>query len=136
MKGSDLADVFQEVFVAVLRNASKFDRADGKAKYRAWLKTVTNSKVNDFFRRGGKEPAGFGGSTALQRIGEVAAPAYDDSVQEDITLAHSEEAFFTQRTVHIVKQEFREKTWQAFYRMTVDEQTSQQVAEELGMSAP
>ena len=39
------------------------------------------------------------------------------------------------RTLAMVKGEFREKTWQAFYRTAVDGQTSQQVADELGMKA-
>ena len=37
--------------------------------------------------------------------------------------------------LEIVKADFREKTWQAFYRTAVDGQTSQAVAEELGMQA-
>lgn len=132
----DLADVFQEVFLAVSRNIAGFQREPGVAKFRAWLKTITRSKVQNHFRRQGKQPAAFGGSTALQQLHNVAAAAPPDTGDEhDEALAHSEDAFIAQRTLQIVKKEFREQTWTAFYRTAIDGLTSQQVAAELGITA-
>lgn len=136
LNSADLADVFQEVFLAVSRNIAGFRRQDGQAKFRAWLKTVTQSKIQDHFRRKGRQPAAFGGSTALLRLGDVPAAGQDDeSDNDDAALAHSEDAFLTHRTLHLVKQEFAENTWQAFYRTAVDGRTSQEAATELGMTA-
>lgn len=65
---ADLADVFQETFLAVSKSLPKFERHDGQAKFRAWLKTVTLSKMNNQYERNGKQPAAFGGSTAMARM--------------------------------------------------------------------
>jgi RNA polymerase sigma-70 factor (ECF subfamily) len=132
--GSDLADVFQEVFVAVIRNIGSFERQTGKAKFRAWLKVVVLSKANDHFRRQGKQPVAYGGSTAARRLGELAANAEESEI-EDASLAHSEYSFLAQRTLQIVRKEFRDNTWAAFYRTAIDGATSQEVAAELGISA-
>lgn len=125
---TDLADVFQEVFLAASRNITSFDRHPGQAKFRAWLKTITVSKVNDHFRRHGKHPAAKGGTTMMQRIDALPEA-------EDLNEKTTEESLICQRTLEMVKGEFREKTWQAFYRCAVDGQTSQEVAAELGISA-
>lgn len=137
LAGSDLADVFQEVFIAVSRNIANFEREDGKAKFRAWLKTVTMSRVNDHFRRQGKQPVAYGGSTAMMRLGEVEGDAgsADDEADGDAALEQSEDAFLAQRSLQMVKGEFRKRTWLCFYRTAVDGRTSQEVAEELGISA-
>jgi RNA polymerase sigma factor (sigma-70 family) len=51
LHGADLADVFQDAFLAVSRNIAGFERQEGHARLRAWLKRVTHSKVLDHFRR-------------------------------------------------------------------------------------
>lgn len=134
LAGSDLADVFQEVFIAVSRSIGNFEREDGGAKFRAWLKTVTVSKVNDYFRHQGKHPVAYGGSTAMMRFVEVEAESTFGG-DDDAALDQSEDAFLTQRILQLVKGEFRDKTWLSFYRTSVDGRTSQEVAEELGISA-
>lgn len=138
---ADLADVFQDVFLAVSKNVGRFDRQEGKAKFRAWLKTITLSKVNDHFRRLKRQQAGVGGTTMVKRLDQLHggdAPLATDSSssdEEDSALAGSEDLFIAQRTLQMVKGEFREKTWHAFYRTAVDGQTSSAVADELGMQA-
>lgn len=137
LSGSDLADVFQEVFLAASRTLARFEREDGKAKFRAWLKTITLSKVNDHFRRQGKQPVGVGGSTAMMRIGELEALEKEAGQEDegDEVLAYSEDTFVVQRALQTVKHEFREKTWLAFHRTAIDGRTSQEVAKELSMTA-
>ncbi len=139
---SDIGDVFSETFVAVVRNLPKFERQEGQAKFRAWLKTVTMSKVADHRSRLAKNPAAAGGSTAIRQLGEIeAASASDptnDSAANEITdeaLDHSEEAFLAQRMLQIIRGEFREKTWQAFYRTAIEGLTSAEAAAELDMTA-
>lgn len=137
LAGTDLADVFQETFVAVSRNISKFERQDGNAKFRAWLKTVTRSKANDHFRRAAKDPVAYGGSSALEQLQQATATSDvhgDEEGQADAT-QDEEESLLTQGILQMVKDEFREGTWKSFYRTAVDGRTSQEVAEELGITA-
>ncbi len=132
---TDLADVFQDVFLAISRNIAEFHRQPGQAKFRAWLKTITHSKVNDHFRRNGKQPVAFGGTTAMQQFDEMEGQTLEIHADDDEALAASEDSFLTQRTLSMVKSEFRERTWLSFYRCAVDGRTSQEVADELGISA-
>lgn len=135
LREADLADVFQDVFLAVSRNVGDFERETGVAKFRAWLKTITLSKVHDHFRRQGKQPAeAFGGSTAMMQLHDVAATVTIEPDDSDAALAHSEDAFLAQRTLQLVKKEFTEQSWTAFYRTAVDGRTSQEAAAELGIT--
>jgi len=45
---SDVEDVTQEIFIAVLRSLSSFR---GEAQFGTWLRTLTNHKVAEFYRR-------------------------------------------------------------------------------------
>jgi RNA polymerase sigma-70 factor (ECF subfamily) len=45
---NDVEDVTQEIFIAVLRSLSTFR---GEAQFRTWLRTLTNHKVAEFYRR-------------------------------------------------------------------------------------
>jgi RNA polymerase sigma-70 factor (ECF subfamily) len=130
---ADLADVFQEVFLAVHRNIADYQRQSGVAKFRAWLKAITHSKVQDHHRRKGKQPQGQGGTTALQRLGELEHSAAEED-EADPALAQPEDAFIAQRTVQLIRQEFREGTWKAFELTTLKGLTSQQAAAQLGIS--
>ncbi len=133
---TDLADVFQEVFLAVSRTIPTFRRETGVAKFRAWLKQITRSKVLDYFRRLGKLPAqALGGSTAMLRLNDVEATLVETDDSSDASLAHSEDAFLAQRTLQIVKREFTEQSWQAFQLTAIDGLTSQEAAVRLGVSS-
>jgi len=45
---TDVEDVTQEVFIAVIRSLPSFR---GEAKFSTWLRTLTNNKVNENFRK-------------------------------------------------------------------------------------
>lgn len=136
LNSTDLADVFQEVFLAVSRTIPSFRRETGVAKFRAWLKQIARSKVLDHHRRQGKQPAqAIGGSTALLRLNDVEATLVEDDDSSDASLAHSEDVFLAQRTLQIVKKEFTEQSWQAFQLTAIDGLTSQEAAAQLGITS-
>jgi RNA polymerase sigma-70 factor (ECF subfamily) len=139
---TDQADVFQDVFLAVSRNIDHFERAAGAAKFRAWLKTVTQSQLANHFRRREHEAAPLGGTTAMLRLNQVADEprAADrtsgndevDGADRDPAMAGSEDSFVARRMLEALRAEFEDHAWQAFYRTAVDGLTSRQVAAELG----
>ena len=45
---TDVEDVTQEVFIAALKSLSSFR---GEAKFSTWLRTLTNNKVAEYYRR-------------------------------------------------------------------------------------
>src|SRR5438128_2738587 len=64
LQEADALDVGQEVFQAVWRTVHKFHRDRPGATFRGWLRTITGSKVADFYRRRQHQPPAPGGSNA------------------------------------------------------------------------
>src|SRR4051794_27421212 len=114
---ADAADLVQDVWQAVATALSRFQRGERTGSFRAWLWTIARNKLTDHFRKREGEPAAAGGTDARQLIETVPdqEPADETGVQEN-QLLH--------RALAQIKPEFEERTWLAFWRMTVDGQTA------------
>lgn len=126
---SEVNDSVQEIFFAVSRSIDGYAPAGTSGSFRAWLWSVSRHKIIDGLRRSGRIPAARGGSTALHRVQQVPE---DIDPNDD-----SEQIAFTQvlhRAMDQVRSEFQPKTWQAFWRTTIDGLTVASVAEELSLS--
>jgi RNA polymerase sigma-70 factor (ECF subfamily) len=128
----EAADVLQDVFQAVAVNLDRFHRDAPGDSFRGWLRAITRSKVMDHFRRRAGEPEAAGGTEAQQRLGQFPAP--DSSADEVLSDQAPVRALF-ESALGLIRPEFEERTWQAFWRTAVDDQPAPQVAEELGMSS-
>lgn len=125
----DAEDVLQEVFRAVAGGLSQFRReVDGRAyTFRAWLAGVTRNKLRD--HRRSRNLTAEGGSEAYRRFQEVPEPALPDEAADT-----DEVAGVYQRALDLMRGEFEEATWRAFWRTAVDGLSAPQVADELGMT--
>lgn len=132
LREQDATDIFQEVFQAVAVHIGGFRRQRAGDTFRGWLRTITRNKVHDYFRRRGREPEGVGGSEAQAQLAELPAPqpAEDSSLSEQ----HGERALVA-RALELIRREFAERTWQAFFRTAIDGRSAPEVAAELSMSA-
>jgi RNA polymerase sigma-70 factor (ECF subfamily) len=127
LQDSDAADVLQEVFRAVLFGIDSFHRTQPGDSFRAWLRTITRNKVRDYLRRCGREPHSLDGLTAAWDAEETSSGEYE-------RVTPTEVVSLIQRAVRMVRSEFEERTWQAFWRSAVDGQPTAAIAEELGIS--
>jgi RNA polymerase sigma-70 factor, ECF subfamily len=133
VEGADADDVAQEVFAAAAQSIDSFRRERAGDTFRGWLRAICHNKAVSFWRGRECHPEAPGGSEAWQRLQEVAAP--DPSAPaEDPEESEQSSALF-HRALGLLRSEFEERTWQAFWRVTVDAQPSAAVAAELGMSA-
>jgi RNA polymerase sigma-70 factor (ECF subfamily) len=123
----DIPDVVQEVFKAVSTNIDRFRKDRPGDTFRGWLRTITRSKASDHYRRQQRQPQAAGGSVAQQRMTEFADMIDDESVDQPAC-----NALFL-RALELIREDFHERTWQAFWRVTVDGQTPQYVGQELAM---
>jgi RNA polymerase sigma-70 factor (ECF subfamily) len=130
LQPQDQADIFQEVFQAVAGHLDQFHRS-AQGTFRGWLMTITRNKVCDLFRKRQHEPVGAGGSASQQWLNQVAGP---DLFSEDSQAEKAAEQSLIHRALELIREEFSERTWQAFWRTTVDEQPAADVAQDLGMS--
>ena len=127
---ADAADAAQEVFGAVVRGLADFRRDRPADSFRGWLWTVARNKARDHWRRQGDREAAAGGSTALEKLHQLAG---DDGAASEEGRAAEEGALYRQ-ALDLIKTEFEERTWRAFLLVTVEERPAADVAAELGMS--
>ena len=93
--------------------------------------TITRNKVRDHFRRQNRQPAAAtGGSAAHERF--LAVP--DNDVSSVSESNDQEKAIIVNQTLDLIRPEFEDRTWQAFWRATVEGQRSGVVAEALKMT--
>lgn len=128
LKDEDLADIFQEVFKALVVHIAGFRKKREGDTFRGWLWTITRSKVLDHFRKKGKEPEGAGGTEAWMRLSQVPAP--EAAAETDPGEAEAMRRLFL-RGLDLIRGDFEERTWQAFWRTAVEGRTPREVAAEL-----
>jgi RNA polymerase sigma-70 factor (ECF subfamily) len=125
----DVPDVVQEVFAAVAAHIADFHRQRPGDSFTGWMRTITRNKACDHFRkRQGHPPAqgGTGAEKALLRIQEPPAPGEDRPPGAD--------AAILPHALELVRAEFENRTWEAFWRAVIEGQGPAHVAEDLGMS--
>lgn len=124
------ADVFQEVFASVATAISRFDIQRPTGTFRGWLWLITRNKILDRQRRGQHGGIAEGGTEALRRWAELPDPFTDDSLDPR---DRTETSSLMHRALELIRTEFETTTWTAFWRVVVDQQSTQEVAEALGM---
>jgi RNA polymerase sigma-70 factor (ECF subfamily) len=127
LQAADAADVGQEVFQTVARKVGDFHRDRPGDSFRGWLWTITRNKVHDFHRARLPDQAA-GDPDALERL-TAAQPADEDGRPE------AEAKLLYRQALDLLRQEFQEATWRAFWRVVVDGQRPAAVAAELGLTA-
>jgi RNA polymerase sigma-70 factor (ECF subfamily) len=131
LREPDIADILQDVFQAVVAHIAGFRKEREGDSFRAWLRRITRNKILDHLRRLGREPRGVGGTDAQMRFSQLPFPqsSEDDS---DANQPADRALFF--RALELIRQDFEERTWQAFWRTAVEGQSPRDVAEALSMS--
>jgi RNA polymerase sigma-70 factor (ECF subfamily) len=132
LQDADVDNVLQEVFLAVARKVPDFHRDGPGESVHAWIYTVAQNRVRDHHRRQGRQPSAVGGSSFLERLDQQPGPADDSSSPCSDPTGRT---LLTRRVLDLVRPQFEEKTWQAFWRTVIDEQDTTVVAEALGLTA-
>jgi RNA polymerase sigma-70 factor (ECF subfamily) len=127
----DAGDLMQEVFLTVHRTFDGFHRDQSGDTFRGWLWVITRNKVRDHFRSHEQRVQATGGTAAQVMIQQVP----DEEPLESSSIVGTPQDPIYQRGLELVKSEFEDKTWKAFWRFAVDGVKAVDVASELGMSA-
>lgn len=130
LQEADAADVCQEVFRAVARGIEKLEYNQPGNSFRGWLWTITRRTLSQHYRREQARPRADGGTAAYAQISQV--PDWiDNETAPDFTGGDAE---VMRRAAELIRGDFAERTWQAFWLSTVEELPTAVVAERLKMT--
>jgi RNA polymerase sigma-70 factor (ECF subfamily) len=128
LQSADVHDIFQDVFSAIANGINGFRKELPEDTFRGWLRMVTRNKVIDHFRRTANEPSARGGSDLHAQFETIPFP--DEISDDEIDALHQ----LRLRAVELVRAEFECRTWQMFWRVTVDGEPTREVAVDLEVS--
>ena len=130
LQDADAADLTQEVFLAVARQAGRWHYDPARGSFRGWLYGVTRHKLARLLERRRAQPVGSGDSSDRRRLDEE--PSGEPGPQE------AWEQEFRRHMFHLaaeqVKDDFAPTTWHAFWRTAVEGRPAAEVGAELGLS--
>jgi RNA polymerase sigma-70 factor (ECF subfamily) len=130
LQEQDAADIFQEVFQAVATHIAGFRKERPGDTFRGWLWRITRNKIHDHFRRLGREPGGVGGTDAQVRLSQLPAA---ESSEEEAAEGKADRGLFG-RALKLIRADFEDRTWEAFWRTAVGGEAAKDVAADLGMT--
>jgi RNA polymerase sigma-70 factor, ECF subfamily len=126
----DAPDLVQEVFAAVTLHIGDFRRDRPGDSFAAWLRTITNNKIRDYYRARRGRPLAMGGTDAQERFLEV--PELPELTES--TDPRELRGLVLPIGLELVRAEFEERTWEAFRRAAIERQPPARIATEMGMT--
>src|SRR5262249_47481503 len=129
LQDADTLDVGQDVLRSVFCHLGQFRNDRPGDSFRKWLKTITRNRILDIARRAGRTPPARGGSDVFDMPDSA-----EDEIDADTAELESERQLILRRGLEMVRTDFEPRTWDAFWRATVDEVPAAEVALALGVS--
>jgi RNA polymerase sigma-70 factor, ECF subfamily len=120
LSDADSADLVQDVFVILLRRLPTF-QYNPESSFRAWLWTVIVNVWKDRLKKRSPKQLSPEDEPTLP---ETAEPVAEAEYQR----------YVISRTLQILHSDFEPKVWQAFWAVTLEERSPQEVSARLGIS--
>lgn len=130
LNDADAADAVQEVFQSVHRHSADFDDRGQHGSFRGWLWAITRNQVRLHYRQRGATPQAEGGTDLVRQLDQY--PDWIDNEEEPVN--SGERHALLQRILVVIRNDFDDITWQAFWRLTVENHHTADLAAELGIS--
>ena len=128
---ADADDLSQEIFRSVAGAIERWRVNPDRGSFRAWLFLIARNTMINAFKKKQRRPLATG-DTQVRRLLE-AQRAPDGEAEALVDNEYLWGLFHW--AADQVREEFREATWQAFWRTGIEGLKAQQVAAELGLSA-
>jgi RNA polymerase sigma-70 factor (ECF subfamily) len=121
---ADRPDLLQEVFLALYRALPTFRYEPGRS-FRGWVYTVAANKWREMRRKKVPAPLAADDPRWLDPEGDDPAAAIDEAEHRSVLAAQA---------ARLIRAEFAEHTWQAFWATAIDGRPADAVAAELGVT--
>jgi RNA polymerase sigma-70 factor (ECF subfamily) len=133
LQPADREDLFQEVFRSVATHIGAFRKDAAAGSFRGWLRIITRSKVVDHQRKR-DQTRPLGGPDSQQRMESLPDSAHlDDDAALDEQERQELDAL-RRRALELVRSEYEERTWQMFWRSTVEGDAVADIAAEMSVT--
>jgi RNA polymerase sigma-70 factor, ECF subfamily len=129
---SDSEDIEQDVFKTVVLKIREFEKRPGPS-FRCWLRRITLNKLGDHFRRTRDQARGVGGTDAQNCIDQIPEEIDEAGVVGDWD-DPCDRRLLLRQALRLVSSEFEPRSWQAVWRVVVEDQRPTDVAAEYGMT--
>jgi len=133
MQPADAENIGQETFLKVVRKIKSFNAAQAGASFRGWIYRIAHRSLVDYVRKQKAEMSGVGGSDGQTRLLQVESEYPRDDGSES-TCTSEETSLLYSKAIELIRSEFSDRDWQAFFRVVVDGQDPCDIAEELDVS--
>jgi RNA polymerase sigma-70 factor (ECF subfamily) len=130
LQPADAADLAQEVFRAVAGAIDRYDPDPARGSFRGWLFRIARNVMINLMEARRVRPVATGDSNVRELLEAVPAP---DSAETALFDAEYRRRLFLWAAER-VRPEFRESTWRAFWRTTVEGEEPAAVAAAVGIS--
>lgn len=125
---SDVEDVSQQTFLNIYGSLNQFQRNTPHQSFRAWIRSITRSRITDHWRSVAMEPP-----TERESDGAINLRDWPESIDEEEQLKFETKLLF-EKAVKLIQQEFSQRDFQVIWKVAVDGQSARDVAIELGIS--
>jgi RNA polymerase sigma-70 factor (ECF subfamily) len=126
----DAHDACQQVLAAVAHDVQRWRPDGAEASFRRWLFRIARNRALKLLVQE-RRRIGAGGGTSIQAMLEN-HPGRDESLSEEFAREYRQQLLLW--AAEQIRGEFRENTWQAFWRTCIDGRPIPEVAAELSMS--
>ena len=126
LSGEDRNDVYQDVMLTLVQSIHSFQKNSPNDKFRKWLRSITRTRIVDFYRKKQAEPHYI---EHLSRFETQDLPEAENPEEEKI-----ENEILFQQIFELLKKNFSPQTMEAFRLMCYRGATSEEVAKILGMT--
>ena len=128
LQPEDAENVGQETFLKLARGLPHFRRERPGDAFHGWLYRVARNCFIDYLRGQRTGVVGTGGSDAALLLHSIPA---ESIAEEESYPSQAEKRFLYRKAVDLIRSEFSEREWPAFYRVVIEERCPHDVAAEL-----
>ena len=134
LQDQDAADLLQDVFRLVSKNLGRFEKVSPQDTFRGWLWTITRNEVRGYYRKLARpHEIAQGGSDAKNQMSDIPDWVTDEADGDEIERDESTEIQLIRGAVDLIRQDFQDNTWNAFWRSTVEGESTAEIAADLNM---
>jgi len=126
LQPADAAEIVQEVFHSVFLHLGSYQQNS----FRGWLWIVTRNAIYSQHRQSKQRPGVSGGSDFLEVMQNL--PKEDAPPSEEPHPGKTSEQI-VQNALSLIRDDFGERTWKAFWMSAIEQQSYREISEQLGM---